>query len=67
MAFKSPQDIAVFEGYFSWAEYVGNFIPVFLGNAIGGAVLVALVYWQSYEGHLQSAKSDKRGSKDIQG
>lgn len=59
---------AIFEGYFSWAEYFGNFIPVFLGNAIGGAVLVALIYWQSYHEHLQSvSEADKRGSKEIQG
>lgn len=43
---------AIFEGYFTWMNYIQNFIPVFLGNAIGGAVLVALIYWQSYKNKL---------------
>ncbi|WP_455662293.1 formate/nitrite transporter family protein [Pradoshia sp.] len=60
--------VAIFEGYYSWGEYLGNFIPVFLGNAIGGAVLVAAVYWQSYQGDLQSvSEAGKRETKDIQG
>ncbi|WP_422658659.1 formate/nitrite transporter family protein [Paenibacillus sp. EC2-1] len=39
---------AIFEGYFSWGEYVMNFIPVWLGNLTGGAVFVALAYWAVY-------------------
>lgn len=39
---------AIFEGYFSWGEYVMNFIPVWLGNMTGGAVFVALAYWAVY-------------------
>lgn len=39
---------AIFEGYFSWGQYVMNFIPVWLGNLTGGAVFVALAYWAVY-------------------
>ncbi|WP_047152300.1 formate/nitrite transporter family protein [Aneurinibacillus tyrosinisolvens] len=39
---------AIFAGHFSWADYVRNFIPVFLGNAVGGAIFVAGVYWFAY-------------------
>jgi len=39
---------AIFEGYYTWNDYVMNFIPVWLGNFIGGAVFVACAYWISY-------------------
>ncbi|UNK18159.1 formate/nitrite transporter family protein [Paenibacillus sp. N3/727] len=39
---------AIFEGYFSWGEYFMNFIPVWLGNMVGGAIFVALAYWAVY-------------------
>ncbi|WP_251550742.1 formate/nitrite transporter family protein [Neobacillus muris] len=44
---------AIFAGYFSWSDYFGNFVPVFLGNAIGGAVFVGIIYWSAY---LRGAK-----------
>ena len=31
---------AIFEGYYSWGEYFINFIPVWLGNFVGGALFV---------------------------
>ena len=40
---------AIFSGYFTWGDYIGNFVPVWLGNAVGGAVLVAFAYWLSYK------------------
>ncbi len=39
---------AIFAGHASWADWGSNFIPVFLGNAVGGSLFVALVYWISY-------------------
>lgn len=39
---------AIFAGHFSWMEYLGNFVPVFLGNAVGGSVFVATLYWFAY-------------------
>lgn len=39
---------AIFAGYFSWWEYLTNFVPVFLGNAVGGAIFVGGIYWATY-------------------
>ncbi|WP_400164574.1 formate/nitrite transporter family protein [Brevibacillus sp. TJ4] len=39
---------AIFAGHASWADWFANFVPVFLGNAAGGAVFVALLYWMAY-------------------
>ncbi|WP_442599785.1 formate/nitrite transporter family protein [Neobacillus sp. D3-1R] len=46
---------AIFAGQYSWGEYLLNFIPVFIGNAIGGSLFVALAYWFSYRRDLQPA------------
>jgi formate/nitrite transporter len=40
---------AIFAGHFTWLEYIGNFIPVFLGNAVGGSVFIAMAYWHAYK------------------
>jgi formate/nitrite transporter len=40
---------AIFAGHFTWLEYFGNFIPVFLGNAVGGSFFIALAYWHAYK------------------
>ncbi len=40
---------AIFAGHFTWLAYIENFIPVFLGNAVGGTVFIALAYWHSYK------------------
>lgn len=39
---------AIFEGYYSWGEYLKNFVPVWLGNLTGGAIFVAAAYWTAY-------------------
>lgn len=39
---------AVFAGGATWTEYAGNFVPVFLGNAVGGALFVAGAYALAY-------------------
>ncbi len=39
---------AIFAGHFSWGEYLANFIPVFLGNFVGGCIFVALSYRIAY-------------------
>ncbi|BCQ46238.1 hypothetical protein ERHA55_37650 [Erwinia rhapontici] len=39
---------AIFAGYLSWAEYLPNFVAVFLGNAVGGAIFVGLAYFVAY-------------------
>jgi formate/nitrite transporter len=40
---------AIFAGHFSWMEYLNNFVPVFLGNAVGGSVFIAMAYWHAYK------------------
>lgn len=39
---------AIFAGFFDWILYLENFVAVFLGNAIGGAVFVGSFYWAAY-------------------
>lgn len=39
---------AIFAGHADWLDFIRNFIPVFLGNAVGGSVFVGMVYWLAY-------------------
>lgn len=39
---------AIFEGHYTWGQYVMNFIPVWLGNLTGGAIFVAAAYYAVY-------------------
>ncbi|GAB6991236.1 formate/nitrite transporter family protein [Paenibacillus pini] len=39
---------AIFAGHFTWGDYIMNFIPVFLGNLVGGTVFVAAAYYLAY-------------------
>lgn len=39
---------AIFAGYFTWWEYIVNFVAVFLGNVVGGAIFVGAFYWMAY-------------------
>jgi formate/nitrite transporter len=32
----------------SWAGFIGNLIPVTIGNIIGGGILIGAVYWLAY-------------------
>ena len=36
------------ERSFDLGGYLGNLVPVTLGNMVGGGILVALVYWLVY-------------------
>ncbi|ENI8379799.1 formate/nitrite transporter family protein [Listeria monocytogenes] len=40
---------AIFAGYYSWADFIWNVIPVYLGNVVGGAVFVSLFYFLAYK------------------
>lgn len=44
---------AIFAGEVTWAQYLPNFISVFLGNAVGGAVFVGLAYYPPINRHRQ--------------
>jgi formate/nitrite transporter len=43
---------AIFSGHFTWLDYMHNFIPVFLGNAVGGSLFVAFAYYLAYKNHI---------------
>ncbi|MFF5395922.1 formate/nitrite transporter family protein [Peribacillus butanolivorans] len=49
----------IFVGAVTWGEYFMNFIPVFLGNAVGGAILVGVLYYGAY------ARQDKKVVEEI--
>ncbi|MCQ6277355.1 formate/nitrite transporter family protein [Bacillus sp. V3B] len=40
---------AIFAGALSWTTFLPNIIPVFLGNAAGGAIFVSLIYFIAYK------------------
>ncbi|MGX6980099.1 formate/nitrite transporter family protein [Vagococcus elongatus] len=42
---------AIFEGGSRWLDFIKNFIPVYLGNIVGGAVFVSGFYYLSYTKH----------------
>ncbi|WP_442601686.1 formate/nitrite transporter family protein [Paenibacillus sp. KN14-4R] len=39
---------AIFAGSYTWMDYLTNFVPVFLGNAVGGSIFVAMIYYVAY-------------------
>lgn len=49
---------AIFADALSWTQFVENFVAVFLGNAVGGAIFVGLAYYVSYSNVLQSSVSN---------
>ncbi|MCI2256381.1 formate/nitrite transporter family protein [Domibacillus sp. PGB-M46] len=51
---------AIFAGHADWGDYIQNFVPVFLGNAAGGALFVALIYWLAYLKADPTTLSDKK-------
>ena len=40
---------AIFAGALSWSQFLPNIVPVFLGNAVGGAIFVSLIYFLAYK------------------
>ncbi|MFC4801499.1 formate/nitrite transporter family protein [Neobacillus sp. GCM10023253] len=48
---------AIFAGSLSWTDYFANLVPVFIGNAIGGGIFVALIYWMVYKEALRTSAS----------
>lgn len=46
---------AIFAGYFSWIDYLVNFIAVFIGNLIGGGLFVAFAYYVAYINNAEPA------------
>ncbi|MCJ8013984.1 formate/nitrite transporter family protein [Paenibacillus sp. KQZ6P-2] len=46
---------AIFAGQMTWAQYFPNFVAVFLGNVVGGAIFVAGAYFVAYRQPAGSA------------
>ena len=42
---------AIFVGHATWWDFLNNFVPVYLGNVVGGAILIALFYCLAYRKH----------------
>ena len=40
----------------TWMGFVGNLVPVTIGNIIGGSILIGAVYWQAYLRHERVAE-----------
>jgi formate transporter len=52
---------AIFAGKATWAEYFTNFVPVFLGNIVGGAIFVAGIYWFAFLRQEKVVQEQKSG------
>lgn len=47
---------AIFAGSdITWLQYIENFVPVFLGNVVGGSIFVGLAYFLAYRHTFDSA------------
>lgn len=49
----------IFLGAVTWSDYFMNFIPVFLGNAVGGSILVGGLFYGAY------ARKGKQPLKEV--
>lgn len=47
---------AIFEGGATWLDFATNFIFVYSGNIIGGAIFVSFLYFKVYY-HPQKSKT----------
>lgn len=47
--------MAILVGDMGWIDYFSNFVPVFLGNVIGGSVFVGLAYYLSLQPNANKA------------
>lgn len=54
---------AIFAGHLNWMDFLMNFIPVFLGNVVGGVLFMGLVYHSVYRGTTDKTK--KKYTKTV--
>ncbi|MDP4172086.1 MAG: formate/nitrite transporter family protein [Bacillota bacterium] len=50
---------AIFAGHYTWMDFLGNIVPTFIGNIIGGAIFVGFAYFFSYQ------KQNNNGANTI--
>ncbi|MCM3004359.1 formate/nitrite transporter family protein [Priestia koreensis] len=53
---------AIFAGEATWVDFFQNFVPVFLGNIVGGAIFVGLIYFLAYHKKQTASQSIKKAS-----
>lgn len=53
---------AIFAGSLTWGDYLSNFVPVLLGNIVGGAVFVSLIYFGAYRNKREVASVMNRAA-----
>ncbi|AWB45611.1 formate/nitrite transporter [Paenibacillus sp. CAA11] len=53
---------AIFAGELNWGDYFTNFVPVLLGNLVGGAVFVSLAYFGAYRRRQVAADAPNEAS-----
>ncbi|BBH24852.1 formate/nitrite transporter [Paenibacillus baekrokdamisoli] len=56
---------AIFAGQATWMDYLSNFIPVYIGNALGGTVFVAGMYAMVYRKSQSSMQAKSLESKSA--
>lgn len=56
---------AIFAGYLTWLDYIVNFVPVFLGNLVGGSIFVATLYWYALINKKEQEQPKKRESLKV--
>ncbi|WP_411347669.1 formate/nitrite transporter family protein [Paenibacillus sp. WLX2291] len=53
---------AIFGGAdITWMQYLENFVPVFLGNVVGGSVFVGLAYFLAYRHTMDDVPTQTQG------
>lgn len=45
---------AIFAGGATWGQFIWNFVPVYLGNIVGGMFFVGAFYYLAYRGSLKA-------------
>jgi len=58
---------AIFEGYYSWGDFLTNLVPVWLGNLVGGAIFVAGAYGMAYLKRDSDEKSELLAEREVGG
>jgi formate transporter len=56
---------AIFAGHLSWLDFIGNFVPVFFGNLVGGSIFVATLYWHALSPKKEQDLQDKKQSLKV--
>ncbi|MFJ5295991.1 formate/nitrite transporter family protein [Pseudomonas sp. NPDC088368] len=54
---------AIFVDALTWSDFIENFVPVFLGNAVGGAIFVGLAYYVSYSKATEASATDAKATR----